>query len=183
VLDVSTIARITGCNQGNVEEVWPLVVAALDKWGINTPMVQVAAIATIAVETPNFYPVSEKYNGTPEDYFGRLYWQNKDVAHRLGNLSQSDAIQYHGRGLIQITGRDNYELYGDLLEQPLDATPARALQPSVAAGILAAYFKRRGVADAANARDWKRVRIRVNGGLNGWTRFIQIVEALLPEAA
>jgi putative chitinase len=144
-------------------------------------MVQVAAVATIAVETPNFLPTKEKYasGSTPEQYFGRMYWQNREVAHRLGNLSLQDAIDFPGRGLIQITGRDNYELYAELLGVPLDTKPELALQPAIAAEILAAYFKRRGVADAANAKDWFRVRVRVNGGTNGWPRFMQVINAAL----
>jgi putative chitinase len=152
MLDTQTIATITGCPLDAVATTWPNVLAALDKWQIDTPMVQVAAIATIAVETPNFLPIQEKYaNGsTPEAYFGRMYWTNREVAHQLGNLSLADAVAFKGRGLIQITGRDNYELYGELLGMPLDTKPELALVPSVASEILAAYFKRRGVADAAN---------------------------------
>lgn len=179
MLDAFTIAKTTGCSQAHVDEVWPLVVGALDGCGINRPLVQIAAIATIATETPDFYPVQEKYNGTPEAYFGKLYWQNKAVAHQLGNMSQEDAIAFHGRGLIQITGRDNYELYGELLGVPLAEQPELALDPSVASRILAAFFYRHKVVDAAIAKDWHRVRVRVNGGTNGWSRFISVVNACM----
>lgn len=179
MLDNATIAKITGCSQAHVDEVWPLVVGALDGCGINRHLVQVAAIATIATETPDFYPVQEKYNGTPEAYFGKLYWTNKAVAHQLGNLSQEDAVAFHGRGLIQITGRDNYELFGELLGLPLDTSPDLALQPDVSARILAAFFSRQKVSDASMSKDWHRVRIRVNGGTNGWNRFISVVSQCL----
>lgn len=182
MLNVDSIVKITKAPPLNVQTVWPLVQDALVGRGIDSPMTRIAAIATIAVETPKFYPVEEKSNGIPEVYFKRLYFDNPHVAHALGNASASDAIKFHGRGLIQLTGRDNYELYGSLLDLPLDENPNLLLDPAVSAKVLAEFFYRKGINSAANVGAWKNVRIRVNGGLNGWDKFYSVVTQCLNAA-
>jgi predicted chitinase len=95
----------------------------------------------------------------------------------LGNTQPGDGARYHGRGFIQLTGRANYRGYGELLGLPLEDDPDQALDPTVAARVLALYFKQRGIDACAANGDWVGVRRRVNGGLNGWARFIQLVGA------
>ena len=174
------IATATGCSPDNIAQVWPLQVAALQEWDIYSASVEIAAAATIATETPAFWPIREKYDprlGAPA-YFAKMYWDNLRVRHYLGNLTPKDAITYFGRGLIQVTGKDNYDLYGDLCHLDLANYPDLALLPENATSILAAFFSRNHIATAADGGDWKRVRLRVNGGLNGWERFASVVKAL-----
>lgn len=180
VLTPQVIARILGAHADVVEAHWALIKQALATEGIGTPLVEVAALATIGTELPSFSPRQEL---SPRDedrtaYFVRMYYTNQKVRHALGNLSPDDAAKYCGRGFLQITGRDNYQVFGDLLGIDLINQPDLALQPEVAARIFAAYFRRRQVAQAAEAQDWLRVRVRVNGGSNGWERFSALVASL-----
>ena len=101
----------------------------------------------------------------------------------LGNTGPGDGARYHGRGFIQLTGRANYAKYGQLLGVPLEDDPDLALTASVAAGVLALYFKDHGLAAVARKGDWEGVRRGVNGGLNGWDRFSGLVQALEKAAA
>ncbi|MEO0867829.1 MAG: hypothetical protein AAFY17_05140 [Cyanobacteria bacterium J06642_11] len=50
------------------------------------------------------------------------------------------------------------------------------MDPDVSALVLTCYFKERGVAEAARASDWRRVRKLVNGGYHGWDVFSKYVE-------
>lgn len=184
-LTPASIARVLAAPVANVERNWPLVLAALDQHGILSPAVEIAAAATIGVETPRFEPIRE-LSPKGEDrtaYFLRIYWDRPGVRHNLGNLTPADAALYFGRGFIQITGRSNYDLYGGLLGIDLIKDPDRALDAEVAAQVLALFFLRNRVHEAASAGDWKRVRLRVNGGLNNWDRFVYLVTALQKEAA
>jgi predicted chitinase len=165
------IASICGCASANVQQHWPGLEKALAECGLTDRASTIAAIATIGTEVPAFLPINE-YGGS--DYFTKLYEGRKD----LGNTQRGDGARYHGRGFIQLTGRANYRSYGTKLGLPLEQNPDLALQPDVAARILALYMKERGIGALAAKGDWQGVRRAVNGGLNGWDRFSSLVQQL-----
>ncbi len=175
-LSLRDIARATQASTENVEAAWPAILAELERLGMGDLFTQVAAAATVAVETGQFLPIPERGN---EAYFIEHYWTNTKVRKRLGNLAVEDAVRFKGRGFIQISGRANYARYGGLLGMDLLGEPDRALEPEAAARILALYFQTHGIPALAQARRWQEVRKAVNGGLNGWERFQGIVTALL----
>lgn len=87
----------------------------------------------------------------------------------LGNTEPGDGVRFKGRGLIQLTGRDNYRryswaLYGD---------ERAVLYPDMVAGLpdaaLAAgwFWQRNGLNALADTDDIRAVTRRVNGGYNG----------------
>ncbi len=170
------VAKAVGAPLVNVERSWPVVVVALAKEGLTSPLTEVAAAATIAVEVPSFLPIKE-YGGTA--YYTRKYEHRKD----LGNTEPGDGAKFCGRGFIQLTGRANYAHYGERCGLRLLEEPELALGPDAAARILAAYFKDIRVDAAAEAQDWQRVRHLINGGMNGWDRFIKFVNILMLEGA
>ena len=96
------------------------------------------------------------------------------MRHDLGNDVAGDGPKFKGRGFIQITGRFNYETYLHKLAVDLIGNPDLALQPTIAAEIVAQYFKDRGCDKFCNTQNWTEVRVLVNGGngidvLNGGT--------------
>jgi predicted chitinase len=165
------IARIVGCPVQNVETHWPAIRRALEEQGMTECNCVIAALATIGVEVASFLPIDE-YGG--DEYYTRMYEGRQD----LGNTQPGDGARYHGRGFIQLTGRSNYRYYGMKLGLPLEEQPDLALTPEVAARVLATYFTERRIPTVAAAGDWQRVRVLVNGGLNGWDRFISLVRGL-----
>lgn len=185
---VADIVRATGASAPNVALYWPLVRKALAIKGVNSRYALVAAIATIRVEaTSKFAPISELGN---TEYFTQHYETNKRIAGQLGNTKPGDGALFHGRGFVQITGRGNYAKYGKLIGVDLLTHPELANKPEVAAAIFAAYFHDHGVnvwADKAgnaktadeSTRCWQMTRKLVNGGLNGWALYSQMIHALL----
>ena len=142
---------------------------ALGDEGILTPLTLLGALATIRVEVGrSFKPVLEIASG--DAYEGR-----RD----LGNTQAGDGRRYKGRGWIQITGRSNYDIFGKRIGVDLINNPDLALTVENSAKILAAYFKDRRVHEFCNQRDWRMVRIRVNGGLNGFDTFMLVVNQFL----
>jgi hypothetical protein len=168
---IDQIAEATGAPRENVQEFWPLILKTLRDENIHSINAEIAVIATIATEVSCFQPIHE-YGGST--YFTKMYEGRAD----LGNIHSGDGARYHGRGFIQLTGRANYKTYGNLLGIPLEDEPDIALKPEEAAKILVLYFKRRGIPGQADQEQWQAVRRSVNGGLNGWDRFIQVVERL-----
>jgi len=165
-LTVEQVTAATGAPAVNVATSLPLILAALDEFHISTPHVQIAAAATVAVETGTFLPCIERLCSPvkqPAIYaLQERYWSSG----------------YYGRGFIQLTWLANYERYGKILGEQLVATPSLAAEPGIAARILAVFFKENHVDQYANNTDWKRVRKAVNGGLVGWDKFIGVVQAL-----
>lgn len=58
---------------------------------------------------------------------------------RMGNQA-NEGFKYRGRGLIQLTGKDNYAKYGKLLGVDLVNNPDLANDPKIAKDIAVAYF-------------------------------------------
>ena len=166
------IAAAVGASVEDVQANWPAVEKALDARGMTDAATKIAAIATIGTEVgTTFRPINE-YGGAA--YFTRMYEGDSD----LGNTRKGDGARYHGRGYIQLTGRANYRTYGKQLGLPLEEKPDLALTPEVAASVLADYFKARRIDASAAKGDWESVRRKVNGGLNGWPTFRDLVRKL-----
>ncbi len=155
----------------NVRANWPLLEAALDRSGIYSAFTAVAAIATVGVETGKFWPIKEQGG---QQYLLNLYEGRTD----LGNNTLGDGARFRGRGFVQITGRYNYTHFATETGHDLVNNPDRAMDPAIAADILALFFKERGIPAAAEAQNWHMVRRKVNGGLTGWDRFIDAVTKL-----
>jgi peptidoglycan hydrolase-like protein with peptidoglycan-binding domain len=171
------IADAVGVSTEVVTDHWPVIERALRSVGLADQGSRIAAVATVAVETASeFRPIREY--GSPA-YFTQMYEGRAD----LGNFRPGDGARYHGRGYIQLTGRKNYRAYGRRLGVPLEDRPWLALRPKVAARVLAEYFKLRGISVNAQRGQWRVVRIKVNGGLNGWSAFSQRVRSLLRASA
>lgn len=151
---------------------WPLIEQQLIAREIYSDLTAVAAIATVRVESPSFAPVKER--GGPS-YLANLYEGRKD----LGNTEVGDGVRFRGRGFVQITGRYDYTHFGEEIGRDLLSNPALALDPQIAAEILAVYFRERCVPAFADEKKWDMVRRRVNGGLADFDVFLLAVTKLL----
>ena len=87
---------------------------------------------------------------------------------RMGN-QPGEGFTYRGRGLIQLTGRDNYARYGQMIGKNLIAHPDLAADPATAARLAAAYWWAHGLNVLADADDIEAITRAINGGLTGLT--------------
>ena len=90
---------------------------------------------------------------------------NKVYGGRLGNAGPDDGWRYRGRGLIQVTGLDNYALVEELTGMPVVAYPDLLLEQEPALRASAAWWEE-SVPDALLG-DSARVTRVVNGGTHG----------------
>jgi putative chitinase len=95
------------------------------------------------------------------------YLANTMYSNRMGNGTPmtNDGYKYRGRGLIQLTGRANYELYDKLVPSSnLLIQPERASLPDVAVQIAVQYFIQNKLLNNSNLSE---VTKKINGGING----------------
>ena len=104
-----------------------------------------------------------------DKYFNKLYdpQTSPRTAKILGNTKVGDGIRYHGRGFIQITGRDNYRMAGSALGLPLEQKPELASNPKVAAKIAVWYWKTRVKPHVQNFNDTAAVTRAINPAMRG----------------
>ncbi|EXF95814.1 hypothetical protein HK44_020745 [Pseudomonas fluorescens HK44] len=84
-----------------------------------------------------------------------------------GNSTSGDGWMYRGRGLIQITGRANYQECGDALGVDLVGNPDLLTQPQYAALSAAWFWSINGLNTLADAGNFTGITQRINGGQNG----------------
>lgn len=85
----------------------------------------------------------------------------------LGNIRAGDGYRYRGRGVLQITGRDNYRRFGALIGVDIENQPDLAAEPGIAMALAGAYWISRRINAAADRDDVEAVTRLINGGLNG----------------
>jgi putative chitinase len=84
-----------------------------------------------------------------------------------GPESSGDGFRYCGRGLIQLTGKDNYTLFAASIDTPIEDIP-EYLQTFEGAVQSACYFwESTGLNKEADAGDIKTMTRKINGGYIG----------------
>jgi len=83
---------------------------------------------------------------------------------RMGNTEKGDGAKYKGRGLIQLTGKDNYAAASKGLGIDLVNHPELAETPEVAAKTAMWFWKKNKLGDSAKKGDVRTNRHGVNGG-------------------
>jgi len=105
--------------------------------------------------------VAEQFANNPEKIANKVY------AGRMGNTEEGDGWAYHGRGLIQLTGRDNYKNCGDALGLALITNPELLAMPKGAALSAGWFWGKRGLNELADVKDFETMTKRINGGTLG----------------
>ncbi|MDC7819092.1 MULTISPECIES: glycoside hydrolase family 19 protein [Pseudomonas] len=144
----------------------PALNAAMSKYAIITRLRMAAFIAQIGHESGQLQWVRELGSN---QYLSK--YDTGTLAKRLGNTPEADGDgqKYRGRGLIQVTGRANYEACSEALfsDARLLNTP-ELLEASVYAALSAGWFwQRAGLNTLADKGDFLTITKRINGGTNG----------------
>jgi putative chitinase len=135
---------------------------AMAEFGINTPAQVAAFLAQVGHESGRLVYVKEIWGPT------QCPWQAKYEGRKdLGNIQVGDGKRYMGRGLIQITGRANYQECSKALGIDFEANPEMLEQPRYAARSAAWFWDSHGCATPAEAGNIRAVTRIINGGYNG----------------
>jgi len=113
---------------------------------------------------PSRFPTKEiasQYARQPAKIAGKVY------NGRLGNTSEEEASKFLGRGLIQLTGKENYERCGASISVDLVNNPDLLLDPKYAALSAGWFWNKKGLNELADAQEHGQITKRINGGLIG----------------
>ncbi|MDF2395772.1 glycoside hydrolase family 19 protein [Pseudomonas sp. 3MA1] len=144
----------------------PALNAAMSKYSIITRLRMAAFIAQIGHESGQLQWVRELGS---DQYLSK--YDTGTLAKRLGNTPEADGDgqKYRGRGLIQVTGRANYEACSEALfsDARLLNTPELLETPVYAALSAGWFWQRAGLNTLADKGDFLTITKRINGGTNG----------------
>ena len=84
-----------------------------------------------------------------------------------GNPASGDGWNFHGRGLIQLTGRTNYEKFARYIGKELEETVAYCATPDGAVESACFFWKEENLNEHSDAGDIERVTRIINGGTLG----------------
>ncbi|WP_406235801.1 XVIPCD domain-containing protein [Isoptericola jiangsuensis] len=101
----------------------------------------------------------EALRGRPNDLAELMY------GGRLGNDAPGDALKYHGRGYLPLTGKENYERAGKALDLDLVNHPELAARPEHA-GRIAVWQWQNHVPEHAR-ESVREATYAINGAMNG----------------
>lgn len=104
-----------------------------------------------------------QYARKPEKIANRVY------ANRMGNGPESsgDGWRYRGRGLIQLTGKNNYQAFADAMAMSLDEV-VEYMQTDEGACMSAAWFwETNGLNEVADTRNVDEASRIINAGPGG----------------
>ena len=159
-------------------------------YDINTPKRMAAFIAQCAHESGGFMILKENLNYKPatlrkifpkyfpNDQIAQEYASkpNKQVAiasrvyaNRMGNGDEAsqEGWKFCGRGLIQLTGRSNYQAFADSLEMSIDDVPEYLATFEGAAQSACWFWETNKLNQWADAGDILTLTKRINGGTIG----------------
>ena len=110
---------------------------------------------------PSRFPdidTAEKFERQPEKIANKVY------SGRMGNTEDGDGAKYIGRGLIQLTGKDNYKAFGEAIGEDLVANPQLVEEPRYAALSAGWFWNRKQLNLLADSMDIDTMTKRINGG-------------------
>lgn len=115
---------------------------------------------------PRHFPnltIAKQYERNPEKI------ANKAYANRMGNGDESsgDGWRYCGRGLIQLTGKSNYQAFADSIETPLEVIPGYLQTFEGAVQSACWFWETNNLNTLADKKDILGLTKKINGGTIG----------------
>lgn len=152
---------------------------SMDKWlpiyEMNQKLRLCAFLSQCAHETGGFIFLRELGG---RDYCAK-YEPGTKIGDELGNTEPGDGYKYKGHGIIQLSGRKNYALYGKLIGADLINNPDLLLIPDISVHLACEFWKQHQLNDLADKSDIASITKKINGGLNGLSERTRLYNILI----
>jgi putative chitinase len=163
-MDIATLSTCTGAPAAQAGGWLAPLTAAMATYGIDTAARQAAFLAQIGHESGGLHWTHELWGPTPAQ---QGYEPPAAKALALGNTEPGDGYRFRGRGLIQLTGRSNYQAVAAGLGIDCVAQPELLQEPVYAAASAGWWWQQHGLNALADAGDFTAITRTINGGLTG----------------
>jgi len=173
-------------NNKYVEQWHEALEQLLPEYEINTPQRIAAFVAQCAHESGGFTTLKENLNYravTLRKVFPKYFTEaaaesfagkqeaiaNRVYSNRMGNGPEEsgDGFRYCGRGLIQLTGKDNYQNFADSVEMAVEDVPEYLGTFEGAVQSACWYWENNNLNQWADKGDIVTLTKRINGGTIG----------------
>jgi putative chitinase len=132
-------------------------------------------LAQIAHESGGFNAVVENLNYSPNEELAKQYERkpemiaNRVYANRMknGDENSGDGFRFRGRGLIQLTGRDNYTRFAEALDMSIEDTVLYLETPNGAVASAGWFWDNNKLNQFCDKDDFITLTKRINGGTIG----------------
>lgn len=177
---------IPDAKESSIEKYYEPLIAAMDYFKINNKKRIAAFLANLAHESAAFNTIEENLNYSaqrlmavfPKYFRGRnlnhYHRQPQKIANvvyanRMGNgdKASGEGWKYRGRGLIQLTGKTNYQMLGDAIDADIVSDPDWILTPEGATISAGWFWNSRKLNDLADREDLREITRKINGGYHG----------------
>lgn len=174
----------------NVDEWFEALVDVMPKYGINTERRAAHFISQCAHESNNFRSLQENLNYSEKAlnavfgrYFGSAshkrnaaeYARNPEKIanyvymdefrkYKMGNVNEGDGWLFRGRGLKQLTGRENYTRFGATVDMTAEEAAAYVATEKGAVESACWFWDANKLNDIADTDDVVRMTKKINGG-------------------
>lgn len=168
-------------------------VVLFEKYEINTPLRIAGFMAQCAHESGDFTTLEENLNYSEKAlnsvfgrYFGKGKRNAKDYARKpekianyvyqdefrskqgaMGNVNDGDGWLFRGRGIKQLTGRNNYTAFGKTVKMSAEEAAEYVATPKGAIESACWFWKKNNLSKYADADDNIGLTKRINGGTIG----------------
>jgi len=109
---------------------------------------------------------ADEYARNPEMIANRVY-NDKYRKYKMGNTEEGDGYRFRGRGLKQLTGRENYTNFGKSVGMTAEEAAEYVATPAGAIESACWFWNHRNLNDIADTDDVKRMTKIINGGSIG----------------
>ena len=153
---------------------------------INTPLRIAHFLAQVYHESAKLRRTNENLNYSAKGLrkvFGKYYKTTKaatahakkprQIANRVyanrmgnGNEASGDGFRYHGRGLIQLTGKNNYRAFSEFVGRDCVANP-ELVKSELAVSSAVYFWTSNRLNRLADLDDVRAITQAINGGVNG----------------
>tara|TARA_R110002126_G_scaffold63790_2_gene163569 strand:- start:596 stop:1621 length:1026 start_codon:yes stop_codon:yes gene_type:complete len=176
--------KITHTYSGRSAKGIQILIDTMVENGVTDPVAQVGMLAVIGKETHFINKKEIAYQNTSNKRINKIFSKTRNMSDseldnlkrdydkffnlvyngRIGNNNKDDGSKYVGRGYNQLTGKANYQKYGNEVGIDLVNNPDQMLDDKIAAEVAVKFLISRGVPEFSNPTESTLYFADVNSG-------------------